>query len=382
MICSITRGLSDLIATKVDNPFPISSSYDCIVLGLGAMGSACLYQLAKRGASVLGLEQFNIPHALGSSGGISRQTKVAPYLGSRYEALILRANENWRTLEKDSKQNIFQQCGHLKLEINQKSVGTEWTNIEIVDGADLHHRFPQFQNLPDGINGLLDHQGGFLQSEMAIAANCYVALSRGAHIRTQTMVTGWETNTDGVKVTTEHGFYKAKHLVISVGPWSTQLVPSLDHKLQVTRLSFGWFSSEFPAEFVVNKFPTWEHGSFYGFPSAQSFPGIKIAKHWTGHPATPDQVDRKPNLIDEKMLRNYLQNHLPWVNNRTALSFKVCMYTHGGPFLDFLPDEKRVTFISACNGGGFKFSSAYGEALADLATKGETDLPIQFMTLD
>ena len=123
------------------------------------MGSACLYQLAKRGASVLGLEQFDIPHALGSSGGISRQTKVAPYLGSRYEALILRANENWRTLEKDSKQNIFQQCGYLKLEINQKSVGTEWTNIEIVDGADLHHRFPQFQNLPDGTSGLLDHQG-------------------------------------------------------------------------------------------------------------------------------------------------------------------------------------------------------------------------------
>ena len=72
MICSITRGLSDLIATKVDDPFPTSSSYDCIVLGLGAMGLAFLYQLAKRGASVLGLEQFNILHALGSSGGISR----------------------------------------------------------------------------------------------------------------------------------------------------------------------------------------------------------------------------------------------------------------------------------------------------------------------
>ena len=132
----------------------------------------------------------------------------------------------------------------------------------------------------------------------------------------------------------------------------------------------------------MNKFPTWEHESFYGFPSAQSFPGIKIAKHWTGHPATPDQVDRKPNLIGEKMLRNYLQNHFPWVNNRTALSFKVCTYTHGRPFLDFLPGEKRVAFISACNGEGFKFSSAYGEALADLATRGETDLLIQFMTLN
>ena len=176
--------------------------------------------MTKRGASVLGLEQFNIPHALGSSSGISRQTKVAPYLGSRYESLILRANENWRTLEKDSKQNIFQQCGYLKLEINQKSVGTEWTNIEIVDGADLHHRFPQFQNLPDGTNGLLDHQGSFLQSEIAIAANCYFALNRGAHIRKRTMVTGWEISTDAVKVMTEHGFYKAKYLVISVSPKS------------------------------------------------------------------------------------------------------------------------------------------------------------------
>ena len=117
-------------------------------------------------------------------------------------------------------------------------------------------------------------------------------------------------------------------------------------------------------------------------PFSPVLPGIKIAKHWTGHPATPDQVDRKPNLIDEKMLRNYLQNHLPWVNNRTTLSFKVCMYTHGGPFLDFLPGEKCATFIFACNGEGFKFSSAYGEALADLATKGETNLPMQFMTLD
>ena len=70
------------------------------------------------------------------------------------------------------------------------------------------------------------------------------------------------------------------------------------------------------------------------------------------------------------------------VNNSSALSFKVCMYTHGGPFLNILPGEKRVTFIFACNGGVFKLSSAYGEALADLATKGKTDWPIQFMALD
>jgi len=382
MISQTTGGLSDLIATKIDDPTPISSSYDCIVLGLGAMGSACLYQLAKRGARVLGLEQFDIPHTLGSSGGISRQTKVAPYLGGQYEILIQRANENWQSLEKDNNQKIFYRCGYLRLGINQKLVGNKWTKIEIIDESDLRQRFPQFQNLPNGTNGLLDYQGGFLRSEKAIAANCYVALGYGAHIHNRTAVTGWETETDGVKVMTEHGFYKAKHLIISVGSWSAKLVPSLSHKLQVTRLSFGWFSSEIPTEFVLNRFPTWEHGSFYGFPEVPFSPGIKVAKHWMGHRTDPDQVDRTTNPADEKKLRNYLKNYLPLINNSPALSFKVCMYTHGGPFLGLLPGEKRVTFISACNGGGFKFSSAYGEALADLATKGKTDLPIQFMALD
>ena len=55
------------------------------------------------------------------------------------------------------------------------------------------------------------------------------------------------------------------------------------------------------------------------------------------------------------------------------------MYTHGGPYLGKYSGENRVSFISACNGGGSKFSSALGEALADLATTGMSELPIDFM---
>jgi sarcosine oxidase len=83
--------LSTTLADEVANPASAKRTYDCIVLGPGAMGSACIYQLAKRGASVLGLEQFDIAHVLGSSGGISRQTKVAPYLGGPHGPLIRRA---------------------------------------------------------------------------------------------------------------------------------------------------------------------------------------------------------------------------------------------------------------------------------------------------
>ena len=109
-LSALTCGLSDTLIAQTDEPPAAKPVYDCIVLGLGAMGSACLYQLAKRGADVLGLEQFDIAHALGSSGGISRQTKVAPYLGGKYEPLIRRANENWRALEKDSGQQVFHQA--------------------------------------------------------------------------------------------------------------------------------------------------------------------------------------------------------------------------------------------------------------------------------
>jgi sarcosine oxidase len=102
--------------------------------------------------------------------------------------------------------------------------------------------------------------------------------------------------------------------------------------------------------------------------------------HWGGTATDPDTIDRTPNTDDEKLVRDYLRKQLPSANG-SLLALKICMYTWGGPWLDRLPGEKRITFIAACNGGGFKFSSAYGEALADLATEGKTDLPIQFMAL-
>ena len=69
-------------------------------------------------------------------------------------------------------------------------MGKEWTKIEIIDESDLRQRFPQFQNLPNGTNRLINHQGRFLRSEMAIAANCYVALGYSAHNHTQPYTDG------------------------------------------------------------------------------------------------------------------------------------------------------------------------------------------------
>lgn len=378
----LTGGLATTLAAEIADPEPAKPRYDCIVLGLGAMGSACIYQLSKRGASVLGIEQFDLAHALGSSGGISRQTKVAPYLGGPFEPLIRRANANWQTLEKDSGQQVFHPCGWLELAVNKqpspaqaRSVGTR---IEMLDASAIADRYPHFHNLPAGTNALLDHQGGLLRSELAIASHCHVALRHGAHIRAREAVTNWTSDEAGVTVTTSRGTYRARHLVIAAGAWNATLIPQLRNRLQVTRLSLGWFTPQQPAAFGVKSFPIWSHGAYYGFPELPDFPGFKVAKHWRGQPTTPDRIDRTPNARDESLVRDYLGKHLPSANG-TTLAFKVCMYTWGGPWLGPLPGAKHVSFIAACDGGGFKFSSAYGEALADLATDGKTGLPIQFM---
>lgn len=373
-----TRGLSEALAAETAAPPPTAATYDVIVVGLGAMGAACLYQLARRGVRVLGLEQFDIAHALGSSGGLSRQTKVLPYLGGKFEPLIRRANENWALLEKDSGQRVFERCGYLRVGGNPAVPAAGAATCERLDPAALPARFPQFENLPAGTTAVLDREGGVLRPELAIASQCRVAIDRGAHVRAREPVTSWSADDGGVSVVTARGRYRTNHLVLAAGAWNGRLVPSLRNKLRITRLSLGWFNPSRPADFAVERFPIWEHGSFYGFPILGDFPGFKIAKHWDGAPADPDTLDRVPNAADEQLVREYLAHHLPLADGDVA-AFKVCIYVHGGPWLGLLPGEKRVTAIAACNGGGFKFSSAYGEAVADLAVAGRTDLPVGFM---
>src|SRR5438270_8151593 len=88
-------------------------NYDVIVVGVGAMGSSACYHLARRGARVLGLEQFDIPHALGSSHGQSRMIRLAYYEHPDYVPLLKRAYELWHELEATSGQKLLYLSGGL-----------------------------------------------------------------------------------------------------------------------------------------------------------------------------------------------------------------------------------------------------------------------------
>src|SRR6266705_7165154 len=89
------------------------NKFDTIVVGLGAMGSAAVYQLAKRGNKVLGLDRFSPPHANGSSHGESRIIRQAIGEGEHYTPLVLRSHELWREIEKESGADLLTVTGGL-----------------------------------------------------------------------------------------------------------------------------------------------------------------------------------------------------------------------------------------------------------------------------
>src|SRR5689334_7179224 len=87
--------------------------YDAIVIGVGAMGSASLYQLAKRGKRVLGIDQFAPPHTLGSSHVDTRITRQAVGEGAAYVPLAMRSYELWREIEAQTGDDLLTLTGGL-----------------------------------------------------------------------------------------------------------------------------------------------------------------------------------------------------------------------------------------------------------------------------
>jgi sarcosine oxidase len=87
--------------------------FDVAVVGLGAMGSAAAFHLARRGQRVLGLDRFTPPHPFGSSHGQSRIIREAYYEDARYVPLVQRAYQLWNELEQLVGRQLFRQTGGL-----------------------------------------------------------------------------------------------------------------------------------------------------------------------------------------------------------------------------------------------------------------------------
>ncbi|MDT2009956.1 FAD-dependent oxidoreductase [Rhodococcus opacus] len=84
---------------------------DVAVVGLGAFGSAALWRLAARGVDVVGIEQFGVAHALGSSHGSTRLFRTACLEHPGLVPLARHAATLWDELERESGTPILRRTG-------------------------------------------------------------------------------------------------------------------------------------------------------------------------------------------------------------------------------------------------------------------------------
>jgi sarcosine oxidase len=362
--------------------------HDVIIAGLGAHGSAAAYHLAKRGQSVLGFDRFARGHTLASFGGLSRIIRLSYYEHPSYVPLLKRAWDLWRELERDSGETLLTQTGGLYMgspdgELvsgSLTSARTHGLDHEVLDNAELRRRFPVFAVDPAWI-GVLDAQAGWLAPERSVETHLRQAERHGATLRFGEPIERWELDGDGVRVNTSAGTYRARHLVIAAGSWLPRLLPQLAPHLWVERNVLFWFEPRGQLD-AFAKLPVYivedTDRLYYGFPYDPGN-GLKMAGLHFGDRVDPDRVDREASAADEERVRAWLRRRMPLANGERRRA-QVCMYTNSPDGHFIIDREGPVTYASACSGHGFKFASAVGEILAELATSGRSSLDIGFLS--
>jgi sarcosine oxidase len=368
----------------------MADSYDVIIIGLGGMGSAAAYHLARRGQRVLGLEKFTPAHDKGSSHGGSRIIRQSYFEDPAYVPLLLRAYELWEGLAQDSGQEVYRITGGLFLGppdcltvAGSLRASQEWSlPHEVLDAGQIRSRFPNFTPEPGDV-GLYEAKAGFTRPEMTVAAHLDLAARVGATLRFGEEVQGWSETATGVTVTTAAGTYTAGQLVICPGAWAPQLLAELGIPITVERQVLYWLDPVGgTAPFEDQPIFINENANgmqIYGFPAIDGPDGgVKVAFFRKGQECTPETIDRVVHPEEITAMRDRVTELLPALTGECVHS-ATCMYSNTSDehfVITRHPNYANVTVACGFSGHGFKFVPVVGEIVADLATTGTTAHPI------
>ncbi|MDZ7278778.1 N-methyl-L-tryptophan oxidase [Pantoea eucrina] len=351
--------------------------YDLIVVGSGSVGAAAGFYATQAGLSVLMIDSAHPPHSQGTHHGETRLIRHAYGEGERYVPLVLRAQQLWDALERQSGERIMHRSGILNLAPHTspfiqnviKSAERYQLNVQVLQANDVQQRWPQI-TVPEGYIGVFEPESGFLKCEQAVRSWIQLAEQAGCAQLFNCGVTAIGRDGDLQQVTTQEGVFRARKLLVSAGTWVSQLVDNLP--ISPVRKVFAWYQADgrysennkFPG-FTV-EMPNGNH--FYGFPADNN--ALKVGRHDGGQPMrTP--ADRKPFgsvAADGSEAFGFLRQFLPGVG--VCLHGEACSYdnTPDEDFIvDTLPGEPNRLIITGLSGHGFKFASVLGEIASDFA---------------
>ena len=364
-----------------------SRIYDAIVIGAGGMGSATAYHLAKSGADVLVLEQFQRGHIFGSSHG---ETRIIRFFYDKpfYTELMKTAYAEWRALEAASGKQLLFITGSVGIGTKcnpygraaRQSLDAAGVESEWWDAAQLAERFPQFQATND-MEILWQKDTGFLRAAECISTHLQLAEQHGATVREETRVTDIDWQAGVPTVMTENGQFQGRKVVVTAGAWTGTLLTALDLPLTVTKQRVCYYQPIDNDHFHPNRFPVFTEstpaGEFiYGIP-AVGMHGLKIARHGKGQIISPDTRDRTPDTDYIAHIDAYVQERLPTLGK--AMHAEVCLYTET-PDEDFIIDAhphcSDALIAAGFSGHGFKFCALVGRIMSELVRNSETDFDI------
>lgn len=369
--------------------------YDVIVAGLGGMGSAAAAHLSARGARVLGIEQFERGHALGASSGKSRIIRKAYFESPEYVPLLDRAYILWHELQERCGLPLYFPTGLLTVGPERGPVlsgareAAQRFDLDVVllSAKDVRAKYPSI-NIQNNEVGIFEPDAGYVVPEAAVLAHLAMAEESGAELRFHTKMNGWTVSADGITVALEgEEAVRASRLVLTLGPWFSQVMESVGVELRIQRNVMAWF--EPTRQLGVNEMPCflYDGGTYpallYGFPDTGE--GVKAAFHGRGPDTMPQTLDRHIDIErDINPLANALNDFIPGAAG-TFLSGKACMYSMTSDehfVIDRHPEDERIVIAGGFSGHGFKFEPVVGELIAQLALDGGTQLPIRFLSLE
>ena len=384
----------------------MTERFESLVLGLGAMGAATVYQLAKQGVKVAGIDRHHPPHTQGSSHGDTRITRLSVGEGAQYVPIVRRSHAIWRELEALSGQALFEQSGVLvltsspdfdpadKTDFTLRTIGLAQTygiEHELLNAEQIRQRFPQFAHVRDDAIGYFEPEGGFVRPERCIDVQLTLAEQHGATLYKGETVTAIASDAQGVTVTTNQRTLQADKLVISAGNWTGGLLGDpFQGLLSVYRQQLFWFQVQEGAG-LEGASPTFilTHGRGdnkvnYGFPALPGEGTLKIATAQYHTASQPDTMDRTVSDSEaQSMYEHQVHGRIAGVNARVVKS-AVCAYTVTPDrhfIIDQHPTLQHTLVVSACSGHGFKHSAALGEAFAQWCMRGATDLDLSSFSL-
>jgi sarcosine oxidase len=355
-------------------------TYDIVVAGLGAMGSATVSELSRRGLSVLGLDRHAPPHAFGSSHGETRIIREAYFEHPVYVPLVQRAFELWRALERASGATLLRETGGLMIgrpgsalvEGALRSARLHGLAHDVLTASEVQKLFPALRPDDDMI-AVHEPRAGILYPEACIGAFLAQARRQGGEVHGDEAVRRWESGTDGLRVYTERGEYRARRLIVCAGAWVNELLPGQELPLHIERQVLHWFEPLVMADqFAPERCPIhlWQFDEgrfFYGFPDLGG--GVKAGFHHEGETTTANGVRRDVAPSEVEAVRSVMRRFLPCADGPLRSSI-VCLYTNTPDshfLIDTHPQHPDVLIASPCSGHGFKFAPVIGEILADLA---------------